>query len=63
MSINLTKSSTISLEKIDPSLKNIHVGLGWDAEDSNGNEIDCDVSVFMIDGNNKIPQDGFFVFL
>jgi len=62
MSINLTKSSTISLEKIDSSLKNIHVGLGWDAQDSNGNEIDCDVSVFMIDGNNKIPQDGFFVF-
>ena len=62
MSINLTKSSTISLEKIEPTLKNLHVGLGWDAEDSNGNEIDCDVSIFMIDQNNKIPQDGFFVF-
>ena len=62
MRINLTKSSSISLEKIDPSLQNIHVGLGWDAEDSEGNEIDCDVSLFMIDENNKIPQDGFFIF-
>ena len=62
MSINLTKSSSISLDKIVPSLQNIHVGLGWDAEDCNGNEIDCDVSLFMIDENNKIPQDGFFIF-
>ncbi len=56
MSINLTKSSSISLEKISPSLQNVHVGLGWDAE------IVCDLSLFMIDENNKIPQDGFFVF-
>jgi stress response protein SCP2 len=39
MSINLTKSSSISLEKIAPSLQNIHVGLGWDAEDSAGNRL------------------------
>lgn len=62
MSINLTKSSSISLDKIAPLLHNVHIGLGWDAEDSSGNDIDCDVSLFMIDENNKIPQDGFFVF-
>ena len=60
--INLEKKQTISLEKISPSLNSIHVGLGWDAEDSNGNNIDCDVSVFMINENNKIPNEGCFVF-
>lgn len=62
MSINLKKASSINLEKTVPSLKNIHVGLGWDAEDQNGKAIDCDVSLFMIDETNKLPQDGFFVF-
>ena len=66
MSINLTKSSSISLDKIVPSLQNIHVGLGWDAEDCNGNEIDCDVSLFMIDENtdkrrSKVKQEDFNV--
>ncbi|MCH1547550.1 MAG: TerD family protein [Flavobacteriaceae bacterium] len=62
MAINLTKGNSINLEKENPGLNNVHVGLGWDAEDSNGNNIDCDVSVFMIDQNNKIPADRFFIF-
>ncbi|MDC0643980.1 TerD family protein [Crocinitomicaceae bacterium] len=62
MAINLEKGSSINLQKSNPGLQSLHIGLGWDAEDSNGNNIDCDVSVFMIDENNKIPGDGFFVF-
>jgi len=62
MSINLTKSQSIDLTKKNPSLNNLHIGLGWDANDANGNEIDCDVSVFMLNENNKIPGDGYFVF-
>jgi len=62
MSINLTKSQSIDLTKKDPSLNNLHIGLGWDATDATGNEIDCDVSVFMINEDNKILGDGYFVF-
>jgi tellurium resistance protein TerD len=36
--------------------------LGWDAEDANGKAIDCDVSAFMINENNKLIADEFFVF-
>ena len=57
MAINLEKGNSINLEKEIDGLRNIHVGLGWDAEDSNGKEIDCDVSLFMIDENNKIPKN------
>ncbi|MDD5124221.1 TerD family protein, partial [Methylovulum sp.] len=31
MSISLSKGGNISLSKTDPSLKNVIVGLGWDA--------------------------------
>ena len=62
MGINLEKNSSINLTNAEPGLTNLHIGLGWDAEDSNGNAIDCDVSVFMLDQNAKIPGDGFFVF-
>jgi len=62
MSINLEKKSTINLTKSNPGLTNLHIGLGWDAEDTNGSGIDCDVSVFMINENNKLLADEFFVF-
>jgi tellurium resistance protein TerD len=62
MSINLVKSQSIDLTKKNPGLNNLHIGLGWDANDLNGNEIDCDVSVFMLNENNKIPGDGYFIF-
>ncbi|HAQ71557.1 MAG TPA: chemical-damaging agent resistance protein C [Flavobacteriales bacterium] len=62
MAINLTKSTSIDLTKKNPGLNNLHVGLGWDASDSNGNDIDCDVSVFMLNDLNKIPNEGSFVF-
>jgi tellurium resistance protein TerD len=62
MGINLEKNTSINLTKAEPGLSNLHIGLGWDAEDSKGNAIDCDVSVFMLNQNAKIPGDGFFVF-
>jgi len=60
MEINLEKGDAISLDKIAPGLANIHVGLGWDSNESSA--VDCDVSVFMINDNFKIPSNGFFVF-
>ena len=62
MAINLTKGKTIDLTKGSPELNSVHIGLGWDASDSNGKDIDCDVSVFMLNDQNKIPNDSSFVF-
>jgi tellurium resistance protein TerD len=53
---NLEKGDSFNLEK---SLTNIHVGLGWDVSVDN---FDCDVSVFMINENHKLPNPGCFVF-
>lgn len=62
MAINLEKGSSISLEKTAPGLNNLHVGLGWDVDEQHGMDIDCDVSVFMVNDNYKIPADEYFVF-
>jgi len=62
MSINLEKKQKFDLTKKSPTLNNIFVGLGWDEADGVSQEIDCDVSVFMIGEDFKIPNDSYFVF-
>lgn len=47
MAISLTKGQNVSLSKTDPSLKNVLVGLGWDARSTDGQDFDLDASVFM----------------
>lgn len=62
MAISLEKKKPISLVKEKPGLQNIIAGLGWDEATINGTKVDCDVSVFMLGVNGKIPSDEFFVF-
>lgn len=62
MAISLEKKKPISLMKEKPGLQNIIAGLGWDEATINGSKVDCDVSVFMLNSNGKIPQDEFFIF-
>jgi tellurium resistance protein TerD len=60
--INLEKKTSISLTKQVPGLNNVRAGLSWDSTTINGKEADADVSVFMLNANSKIPNDGYFVF-
>lgn len=62
MAINLEKKQKFDLTKNTPALKNVFVGLGWDPADGYNEEIDCDVSVFMVDNTFKIPEESFFIF-
>lgn len=62
MAISLTKGQNVSLSKTDPSLKNILVGLGWDARSTDGQDFDLDASVFMATENGKVPSDRHFIF-
>jgi len=63
MGINLSKGGRIDLSKEAPSLKKVALGLGWDTNDTDtGTEFDLDVSLFMLNGNGKIPQDNYFIF-
>ena len=62
MAFSLIKGQNISLSKTDSSLKNILVGLGWDARSTDGQDFDLDASVFMATENGKVPSDRHFIF-
>lgn len=62
MAISLTKGGNISLSKTDPSLKNLIVGLGWDARPTDGADFDLDASAFMVKDDGKVRSDSDFIF-
>jgi tellurium resistance protein TerD len=62
MGISLSKGGNISLSKTDPTLKNIIVGLGWDARPTDGADFDLDASAFMVKEDGKVRSDADFIF-
>lgn len=62
MGISLSKGGNVSLSKTDPSLKNVIVGLGWDARPATGADFDLDASAFMVKEDGKVRSDGDFIF-
>lgn len=62
MAVTLSKGQNVSLNKTDPTLTRILIGLGWDARSSDGQPFDLDASVFMTTDNGKVPSDSCFIF-
>lgn len=62
MGISLSKGGNVSLSKTDPSLKNVIVGLGWDARPTEGADFDLDASAFMVKEDGKVRSDSDFIF-
>ena len=62
MSVSLSKGGNISLDKADPGIKKILVGLGWDERATDGQSFDLDASVFLLNANGKVRSDHDFIF-
>lgn len=62
MGISLSKGGNLSLSKTDPNLKNVIVGLGWDARPTDGTDFDLDASAFMVRDDGKVRSDSDFIF-
>lgn len=62
MAISLSKGGNISLSKTDPTLKNVMIGLSWDARPTDGADFDLDASAFMLGENGKVRSDNDFIF-
>lgn len=62
MAVSLTKGGNISLSKTDPTLKNLIVGLGWDARPTDGADFDLDASAFLVKDDGKVRSDSDFIF-
>jgi tellurium resistance protein TerD len=62
MGVSLTKGANISLSDQAPGLKTVHVGLGWDARQTAGEDFDLDACCFMLNANGKVRNDDDFIF-
>lgn len=62
MAVALTKGGNLSLSKTNPELKQLLVGLGWEARATDGEEFDMDASAFMLAETGRVRQDGDFIF-
>lgn len=60
MAISLKKGGSVNLSKKEPALKKILIGLGW--EITQGQSIDLDASIFMVNAQGKLPNEQYFVF-
>ncbi len=60
--VNLQKGQRLSLAKVAPSMKNVMIGLGWDANAFDGYDFDLDASCFMLGDNGKVYSAKHFIF-
>lgn len=60
MTINLSKGTTLNLEKVMPTLEAVFVGLGWDV--GNSAAFDLDASLFMLGANGKLASSKHLIF-
>lgn len=57
MGINLQKG-----QRVNVTLVQVGVGLGWQANATSGAEFDLDATAFMLGANQKLPEERCFVF-
>ncbi|MBD8089386.1 TerD family protein [Pseudomonas fluorescens] len=61
-SISLKKGEKISLEKVDPGVKNLLIGLGWKERCDTGEDFDLDASVFLLNDQGMVEEGRDFIF-
>ncbi len=62
MSVSFSKGGNVSLSKAAPTMKNVLVGLGWDARSTDGQDFDLDASAFLLSQSGKVRSDVDFIF-
>jgi tellurium resistance protein TerD len=62
MAVSLSKGGNVSLSKEAPGLKDIMIGLGWDARATDGGDFDLDASAFLLKEDGKVRGDNDFIF-
>lgn len=62
MGVSLSKGGNVSLSKEAPTMKNVLIGLGWDARSTDGQDFDLDASAFLLTSAGKVRGDTDFIF-
>ena len=60
--VRVRKGEEINITRLDPGIREITLGVGWDLKRFEGDPIDLDASVFLLDKNDKTRQDEDFIF-
>ncbi len=60
--VSLSKGGNVSLSKTDPGLKQVLIGLGWEARSTDGVDFDLDASAFLLTESGKVRGDNDFIF-
>ncbi len=60
--VRVKKGEEINITRLDPGIRELTVGVGWDVKRFDGDPIDIDASVFLLDKNDKTREDEDFVF-
>ncbi|PZP56019.1 MAG: chemical-damaging agent resistance protein C [Micavibrio aeruginosavorus] len=61
-SFQLKRGEQVNLTRLDPTLKTILVGVGWDVIGFDGEAPDLDASIFLLDKTGKTRMDEDFIF-
>ena len=60
---HMNKGDEVRISEIDPSLKRVIIGLGWDVpEEQDGFPVDIDASAFLLGRDGRVRQDTDFIF-
>lgn len=60
--VRVKKGEEINITRLDPALREVTVGVGWDLRAFEGDPVDVDASVFLLDKNDRTREDEDFVF-
>lgn len=62
MTVSLSKGGNVSLTKAAPGLREIAVGLGWNARQTDGTAFDIDAIAFVLNDLGRVRTDKDFIF-
>lgn len=62
MGISLAKGGNVNLTQGTAGLREVSIGLGWDARATDGADFDLDASAFLLGANGKVADDSHFIF-
>lgn len=60
--VRVKKGEEINITRLDPGIRELTAGIGWDVKRFDGDPIDIDASLFLLDKNDKTREDEDFVF-
>lgn len=60
--VRAKKGEEINITRLDPTIRDVTIGVGWDLKRFEGDPIDLDVSAFLLDRNDKTREDEDFIF-